>query len=150
MTGPQYGEERYVVRPWWRGRTLPWATLVICSLVLTVIALERTAFFVYAPGSEFVDRLRTGRLCMLAGSAMSLAAAVWSQIRGNQLWVTICVAAPAELVGLATMIMTPPSPTPLIAGVFALPAALAGLLGGLRGRHRGQETNDPASQTSAD
>ena len=72
-----------------------------------------------------------GRVFMLAGSATSLAAAIWSQVRGNRLWVTICVAAPAVLVGMAMMIMTPPSLTPQIAGLIALPAALAGLVGGL-------------------
>ncbi|MET3176639.1 UNVERIFIED_ORG: hypothetical protein ABIB52_004514 [Arthrobacter sp. UYCu721] len=131
MMSSQNGNERYVVRSWWRGRSLPWAALVVVSIVLTGIALERTAFFVYAPVPEFIERLRVGRLFMLAGSATSLAAAIWSQVRGNRLWVTICVAAPAALVGMAMMIMTPPSLTPQIAGLFALPAALAGLIGGL-------------------
>lgn len=130
----QNGNERYVVRPWWKGRSLPWAALAVVSIILTVIALERTAFLNYAPEPAYIDRLRTGRLFMLAGSATSLAAAVWSQVRGNPLWVTVCVAAPAALVGLATMIMTPPSLTPQIAGLFAIPAALVGLVGGLRPR----------------
>ncbi|MET3718666.1 hypothetical protein [Arthrobacter sp. UYEF21] len=125
------GNERYVVRPWWRERSLPWAALVFVSIVVTATALERMAFFVYVSSPEFIERLRVGRLFMLAGSAASLAAAVWSQVRGNRLWVTICVAAPAALVGLATMIMTTPSLTPQIAGLVALPAALAGLIGGL-------------------
>lgn len=131
MVSSQNGNERYVVRPWWRARSLPWATLVLVSIVLTGIALERTAFFVYVPVPEFIERLRVGRLLMLAGSATSLTAAIWSQVRGNRLWVTICVAAPAALAGMATMIVTPPSLTPQIAGLFALPAALAGLIGGL-------------------
>lgn len=132
----QNGNESYVVLPWWRGRSLPWAALVVVSIVLTVIALERTAFFVYVPVPEFIERLRTGRLFMLAGSATSLAAAIWSQVRGNPLWVTICVAAPAALVGMATMIMTPPSLTPHLAGLVALPAAVAGLIGGLHPRNQ--------------
>ncbi|MCU1532254.1 MAG: hypothetical protein JWO49_1825 [Arthrobacter sp.] len=136
MMSSQNGNERYVVLPWWRGRSLPWAALVVVSIVFTGIALERTAFFVYAPVPEFIERLRVGRLFMLAGSVTSLAAAIWSQVRGNPLWVTICVAAPAALVGMATMIMTPPSLTPQIAGLFALPAALAGLIGGLLSRNK--------------
>lgn len=128
----QNGHERYVVLPWWRGKSLPWAALVIVSIVLTAIALERTAFFVYTPQPEFIARVRLGRLFMLAGAAASLAAAIWSQARGNSLWVSLCVAAPAALVGLATMIMTPPSLAPQIAGLIALPAAVAGLVGGLR------------------
>ena len=130
------GGERYVVLPWWRGRSLPWAVLVVASIVVTGIALERTAVFVYASDPEFIERLRVGRLVMLAGSAMSLAAAIWSQVRGNPLWATICVASPAVLVGLATMMMTPPSITPLVVGVIALPAAFAGLIGGLFPRAR--------------
>ena len=132
----QNGKERYVVRPWWRGRSLPWAGLVVVSMVLTGVALERTAFFVYEPVPAFIERLRVGRLFMLAGSAASLAAAIWSQVRGNPLWVTICVAAPAALTGLATMIMAPPSLAPQIAGLIAVPAALAGLVGGVMARNR--------------
>lgn len=135
--GPENGNERYVVRPWWKARSLPWAALVVVSIVLTGIALERTAFFVYEPVPAYIERLRVGRLFMLAGSAASLAAAVWSQVRGNPLWVTSCVAAPAVLVGLATMIMTPPSLTPQVAGIVALPAAVAGLIGGLVSRNQG-------------
>ncbi|MET3707365.1 hypothetical protein ABIB17_002002 [Arthrobacter sp. UYEF6] len=131
MTSSQNGNERYVVRRWWRARSLPWAVLVVFSIVVTGIALERTAFFIYTPVPEFIERLRVGRLLMLAGSAISLAAAIWSQVRGNPLWVTICVASPAVLVGMATMIMTPPSLIPQITGLIALPAALAGLIGGL-------------------
>jgi len=134
---PGNGDERYIVRPWWRGRTLPWASLVVVSIVLTGVALERTAFFVYEPVPSFIERLRVGRLFMLAGSAASLAAAIWSQVRGNPLWVTVCVAAPAVLAGLATMIMSPPSLAPQVAGLVALPAAVAGLIGGLLSRSRG-------------
>lgn len=74
---------------------------------------------------------------MLAGAAMSLASAVWSQVRGNPLWVTVCVASPALLVGMAIMILTGPSVAPEIAGLIALPAALAGLIGGLRAHTKG-------------
>jgi hypothetical protein len=39
-------------------------------------------------------------------------------------------------VGMAIMIMTVPSLAPLTAGFIALPAALAGLIGGLRASTR--------------
>jgi hypothetical protein len=110
---------------------LPWGLLVGASIVLTGISLERTMLFVYEPVPEFVERLRIGRLFMLAGSAASIAAAVWSQIRQYPLWVTICVAAPVALVGLATMVTTPPSLMPQVFGLVALPAAFAGLIGGV-------------------
>ncbi|WP_156810608.1 hypothetical protein [Arthrobacter sp. FB24] len=135
MTNSPSGE-RYVVRRWWRGRALPWAALVGFSIIMTGISLERTMLFAYEPVPEFVERLRVGRLFMLAGSAASIAAAVWSQIRQYPLWVTLCVAAPVALVGLATMITTPPSLMPQVFGLFALPAALAGLIGGVTFRRR--------------
>jgi hypothetical protein len=50
--------------------------------------------------------------------------------------VTVCVASPAVLVGMAIMIMTVPSAAPQIAGLIALPAAIAGLIGGLFARSR--------------
>ncbi|MFF1386041.1 hypothetical protein ACFVWT_21030 [Arthrobacter sp. NPDC058288] len=135
MTNSPSGE-RYVVRRWWRSRALPWAALVGVSIIMTGISLERTMLFAYEPVPEFVERLRVGRLFMLAGSAASIAAAVWSQIRQYPLWVTLCVAAPVALVGLATMITTPPSFMPQIFGLFALPAALAGLIGGVTFKRR--------------
>ncbi|QCO97038.1 hypothetical protein FCN77_04010 [Arthrobacter sp. 24S4-2] len=125
------GGERYVVRRWWRGRALPWAGLVGASIILTGISMERTMLFAYGPVPEFVERLRVGRLFMLGGSAASIAAAAWSQIRQYPLWVTLCVAAPVALVGMATMIASPPSLIPQVLGLFALPAALAGLIGGV-------------------
>lgn len=115
---------------------MPWAALVGVSIIMTGISLERTMLFAYEPVPEFVERLRVGRLFMLAGSAASIAAAVWSQIRQYPLWVTLCVAAPVALVGLATMITTPPSLMPQIFGLFALPAALAGLIGGVTFKRR--------------
>ncbi|MGO4186592.1 hypothetical protein [Pseudarthrobacter sp. TAF60_1] len=137
MTSSQNGNERYVVRPWWRARSLPWAALVVGAIIVTAIALERTTLFFYATTPEFIERLRVGRLVMLAGAAMSLAAAIWSQVRGHPLWVTVCVASPAVLVGMAIMIMTVPSPAPQIAALIALPAAIAGLIGGLFAHPRG-------------
>jgi hypothetical protein len=110
--------------------------LVGVSIILTGIALERTLLFGYEPVPEFVERLRVGRLFMLAGSAASIAAAVWSQIRQYPLWVTLSVAAPVALVGLATMITTPPSLMPQFLGLLALPAALAGLIGGATFKRR--------------
>jgi hypothetical protein len=106
------------------------------SIVLTSISLERTMLFAYEPVPEFVERLRVGRLLMLGGSAASIAAAVWSQIRQYPLWVTLCVAAPVALVGLSTMITTPPSLMPQICGLIALPAAVAGLIGGVTFKRR--------------
>lgn len=110
--------------------------MVIGAIIVTALAVERTTFFAYATTPEFIERLRVGRLVMLAGAAMSLVAAIWSQVRGHPLWVTVCVASPALLVGIAIMIMTVPSPAPQIAGLIALPATVAGLIGGLSAHTR--------------
>ena len=107
------------------------SVLAAVSTLFIGWVLERTSFFIDTPVPECKERLLVGRLLRLAGSAISLTAAICSQVRGNPLWVTICVASPAVLVGMATMIMTPPSLIPQITGLIALPAALAGLIGGL-------------------
>jgi hypothetical protein len=72
------------------------------------------------PGTDGIFRLRAGpgvhraaaggqdvharRVCHVACSSHEVAGP------GNPLWVTICVGMPAALAGMATMIMTPPSP----------------------------------------
>lgn len=45
------------------------ARLVVVSIVLTGIALERTAFFVNEPVPAFIERLRVGTVFMLRASA---------------------------------------------------------------------------------
>lgn len=64
-------------RRWW-GLTLVWAALVAASLALIVVGLRIALFFFFFPLPEMVEDLRVGTNYILAGSALSLAAAVVS------------------------------------------------------------------------
>ncbi|MFE4541070.1 hypothetical protein [Arthrobacter sp. NPDC056727] len=116
----------------WPG-VLLWAALVLASIVLMVTGLLRSMFFGFIPEPGLVEDARVGSLYLVGGSAASLAAAVWSFLRGHPRWVTACVAAPAILVGGIALLM-PYSLARHLAGFVALPAALAGAIGGLANR----------------
>ena len=122
-------ERASVRRRGWPGAIL-WALLVGASIVLMVIALLRSTFFGFTPVPEFVEDARVGSLYLLGGSATSLAAALWSFLRGHPPWVTACVAAPAVLVGGIALLM-PYSLARHLAAFVALPGAAAGMIGGL-------------------
>lgn len=109
-----------------------WAALVVASIILTGLVLERT-FFIAGPGPE---QLRVGKLLMLGGILASVAAATWSHLRSHRVWITACVAAPAVVVG-GVSLMTPQSLLPQHTGAVALVAAFVGLLGGVLGRGSG-------------
>jgi hypothetical protein len=118
-----------VRRRGWPGVIL-WSILAVASIVLMVIGLLRSMFFGYTAIPEFVEDARVGSLYLLAGSAASLAAAIWSFLRGHPYWVTACVAAPALLVGLIALAW-PYSLLRHIVAAVALPGAIAGIIGGL-------------------
>lgn len=131
----------------WPGAVL-WSLLVVASIVLLVIGLLRSTFFGFTATPEFVEDARVGSLYLLADSAASLAAALWSFLRGHPRWVTVCVAAPAILIGGVALVW-PHSLLRHIAAFVALPGAAAGIIGGLadRGWVRQRPT---ASRASAD
>lgn len=122
-------EHASVRRRGWTGVIL-WSILVISSIVLMVIGLLRSTFFGYTAIPEFVEDARVGSLYVLAGSAASIAAAIWSFLRGHPRWVTACVAAPAVLIGLIALVW-PYSLLRHIVAVVALPGAIAGVIGGI-------------------
>jgi len=78
----------------WSG-TLLWTLLIVASVVL--IVMWRTAFFIYAPEPALIERSKIGGLYLLAGSAASVGASVWSLIRRDPYWVAAFVAAPAGI-----------------------------------------------------
>jgi len=121
-----------VRRRGWPG-VLLWALLVLASIVLMVTGLLRSMFFGFIAEPGLVEDAQVGSLYLLGGSGASLAAAVWSFLRGHPHWVTACVAAPAILVGGIALLM-PYSLARHLAAFVALPAALAGAIGGLADR----------------
>lgn len=77
-----------------------------------------------------------GSRYIFAGCALSVAAAVWSHLRGNAVWVTVCVAMPGVLVGWAVL-QGPYNLGRHFAAVVTFPLALAGVVGVIRARgHR--------------
>ncbi|MHA7168088.1 hypothetical protein ACX801_07980 [Arthrobacter bambusae] len=102
----------------------------MASVVLMATGLLRATFFGHTATPGFVEDARVGGLFMLAGSVASIAAAVWSFLRGHPHWVTACVAAPAVLLG-GYSLLRPYTLDRHIVALIALPAALAGIVGGL-------------------
>lgn len=112
---------------------LLWALLVIASIVLMGIGLERAIFFGFRWEPEFIEDARVGGLFILAGSIASLGATIWSALRGDPRWITAFVAAPAVLVGGATL-FDPFSLLRHLAAAVAFTFALAGIYAGLPAR----------------
>lgn len=98
----------------------------MASVVLMAIGLW-TSFFIagYHPVPGLEEDARVGSLYILGGSAASLAAAVWSFLRGHPHWVTACVAAPALVVGGVALVL-PHSMLRQLGALLALPGAVAG------------------------
>ncbi|MFF1253533.1 hypothetical protein ACFVYC_13670 [Pseudarthrobacter sp. NPDC058329] len=76
-----------------------------------------------------------------AGCALSFAAAAGSNLRGHQVWVTICAGLPGALVCWAAL-DDPYGLTHHRAAVIAIPLALAGIAQVLRVRGRRQRKLD--------
>lgn len=68
---------------------IAWILLVLASLVLIAYGLAQTMFFIWAPEPAMLERARVGGLFISAGCALSLAAAAWSHLRDNTVWVSI-------------------------------------------------------------
>lgn len=109
----------------WAG-TIGWGLLVLASMILVGIGLARTLFFVWSPQPAMLEAARTGGLYVDAGCVLSLAAAAWSHVRGNPVWVTVCVGLPGVLVGWAAW-SYPQSLLRHLAAVVAFPIALGGV-----------------------
>ncbi len=126
-------EHARIRRRGWPGAAL-WSILVVASLILMVIGLERSFFILgYRPSPSFDEDLRVGGLYILGGSACSLVAAVCSHLRGHPHWVTACVAAPAIVLGGMSLVDLR-SGLPHLLALVVLPAAVAGAIGGLMDR----------------
>jgi lipoprotein signal peptidase len=119
-----------VRRRGWPGVIL-WSILVVASVVLMATGLWRSFFILgYHPVPGLEEDARVGSLYILGASAASLAAAVWSFLRGHPHWVTAWVAAPAVVVGGIALVW-PHSNLRQLAALLALPGAVGGMIGGL-------------------
>ncbi|WP_248759004.1 hypothetical protein [Pseudarthrobacter sp. SSS035] len=117
----------------WSAGIVLWALLILAFIVLMVVGLQMSFLFVSTPQLE--QRAATGRLFIYAGSLLSLGAAFWSHAQRNPRWVTLSVGAPAVFVGGAALIL-PDGLVSHMAAIIALPAAFAGLLGGVLAKPR--------------
>ena len=109
----------------WAG-TVAWVLLALASMVLIGYGIVRAGWSIWLPAPPEMERARIGNTYVYAGCALSLAAAVWSHLRGNPAWVSVCVALPGLLVGWATL-GDPYHLTRHLAAVVAFPLALGGV-----------------------
>ncbi|UKA69439.1 hypothetical protein [Arthrobacter sp. FW306-06-A] len=109
----------------WAG-TIAWALLVLGSIALIVIGLSRSMFFIWAPEPALVKTASIASLYIHAGCVLSVTAAVLSHVRGNPVWVTICVGLPGILVGWAAW-TNPFSLLRHLAAAVTVPLALGGV-----------------------
>lgn len=102
-----------------------WSAVVLAAMVLIVFGLERSLLWTSTP--QLRQEARLGHLFVLSGSALLLAAALWSYLRRRLLLGFLLVAAPAVLLG-GLVLAAPYSLYAHIAALFALPAAIVGVL----------------------
>jgi hypothetical protein len=86
-----------------KAATTAWVLLTLASMILIGIGLARTLFFIWAPEPAMLEKARIGGLYINAGCVLSLAAGVWSHVRGNPVGVSVCVGLPGILVGWAAL-----------------------------------------------
>ncbi|MDQ0923369.1 hypothetical protein QF038_001877 [Pseudarthrobacter sp. W1I19] len=122
-------------RPRWTG-TIAWILLVLASMVLIGYGIARANWHIWLPSPAEQEEVWIGSRYILAGCALSLAAGAWSHLRGNPVWVTVCVALPGILVGWAAWV-NPYNLMRHLAALVAFPLALGGVVGVIRVRgHR--------------
>ena len=117
--------------------TIAWILLVLASMVLIGYGIWHAGWHLGLPAPAEQEQVWIGNRYILAGSALSIAAAVWSGARENRVWVTVCIGLPGVLVGWAMM----DSPYDLkrhLAAVVSFPLALAGVAEVIRVRGRRQ------------
>lgn len=117
--------------------TIAWILLVLISLVLIGIGTLRAGWHLGLPAPAQQEESWIGRRFVYAGCALSFAAALWSYIRGNQVWVSVCVGIPGALVGWAAL-DNPYDLKRFVAAAVAFPLALAGIAEVIRVRGRRQ------------
>ncbi|TQJ36762.1 hypothetical protein [Arthrobacter sp. SLBN-122] len=118
-------------------KTIAWTLLVLASMVLIGYGIWHAGWHIWLPPVREQEIVWIGNRYILAGSVLSIAAAVWSGARENRVWVTICVGLPGVLVGWA-MMDDPYDLKRHLAAVVSFPLALAGVAEVIRDRGRRQ------------
>lgn len=104
-----------------------WAVAAAAGIVLLCLGLAQTFYFGTVTGAFERDRL--GNTLILAGAVLGLSAGAWSRHRGDHLWVTVLVAAPAVVVGGLNLVAGG-SLLPHFGALAAVPFGLAAISGG--------------------
>lgn len=113
--------------------------MVFASMVLISYGILSAGWHIWLPSPAAQEESWNGSLYIFAGCAVSIAAAVWSEVRGNPVWVTVCTGLPGVLVGWATL-NDPYDLKRHLAAVVSFPLALAGIAEVLWARgHRQRE-----------
>ncbi len=120
----------------WAG-SIAWVLLVLASMVLIGYGIGRADWHIWLPNPADQEETWIGSRYIFAGCALSLAAAAWSHLRGNPVWVTVCVGLPGVLVGWAALVQ-PYSLLRHLAALVAFPLAVAGVVEVVRARGRRQ------------
>jgi len=105
----------------WAG-TNAWILLVLASMTLIGYGIVHAGIWLWMPTPAAQEASSVGSRYIFAGWLLAIGASVWSHLRGNPVWATICVALPGFLVGWADLV----SPYTL-ASVVSFPLALAGV-----------------------
>ncbi|ALV44094.1 hypothetical protein AU252_20335 [Pseudarthrobacter sulfonivorans] len=106
-------------------------------MILIGYGITRANWHIWLPAPAEQEEVWIGNRYIFAGCALSLAAAAWSHLRENTVWVSICVGLPGVLVGWGTL-EDPYSLLRHLAAVVAFPLALAGVVEVIRVRGRRQ------------
>jgi len=117
--------------------TIAWVLLVLASMTLIGYGIARANWHIWLPGPAEQEEVWIGSRYIYAGCALSLASSIWSHVRGNPVWVTVCVGLPGILVSWAAL-QDPYDLKRHLAAVVTFPLALAGVAEVLSARGRRQ------------
>lgn len=106
---------------------LIWVQLMLVSTVLIGYGIVRAGWNLWLPGPAEQELVWAANRYIYVGCALSVAAAVWSHLHGNRVWVSVSAGLPGVLVGWATW-DDPYGLLRHLAAVTAFPFALAAVV----------------------
>lgn len=95
-------------------------------MILIGYGIVHAGWHMWLPSPAVQEESWIGSRYIFASCALSLVAAIWSHVRGNPVWVTVCTALPGTLVFWATL-DDPYNLLRHLAAVISFPLALAGV-----------------------